>query len=154
MAPQPNTEALERARQHHIGRLLHRAARAFNDLALEKLHARGHIDLNLSHTNLLPHLEVEGTRIVTLAERAGMTKQGAGQLVAELEAHGYVKRRPDPTDGRATRIHFTEAGWQYLLDAQEVKRIIETEYRTTLGEDSWRELNAALTQLLQLNEVN
>lgn len=150
MAPQPNAEALERARQHHIGRLLHRAARAFNDLALEKLHARGHTELSLSHTNVLPHLEVEGTRIVTLAERARMTKQGAGQLIAELEAHGYVERRPDPVDGRATRVHFTEAGWQYLLDAQEVKQTIEAEYRTTLGDVRWRELNAALTQLLHL----
>lgn len=81
-----------------------------------------------------------------------MTKQGAGQLVAELEVHGYVERRPDPTDGRATRVYFTEAGWRYLLDAQEVKRVIEAEYRAELGEDRWRELNAALTQLLQLGE--
>jgi DNA-binding MarR family transcriptional regulator len=69
---------------------------------------------------------------------------------------GYARRnnyRPDPTDRRATRVHFTEAGWQYLLDAQEVKQAIEAEYRTTLGEDSWRELNAGLTQLLQLDEA-
>lgn len=149
MIPRPNAEALEQARQNHIGRLLHRAARAFNGLALEKLHALGHTELSLSHTNVLPHLEVEGTRIVTLAERAGMTKQGAGQLVAELEAYGYIERRPDPIDGRATRVHFTEAGWGYLLDAQEVKRAIEAEYQTALGKDRWRELNAALTQLLQ-----
>ena len=150
MKPQPTVEALEQARQHHIGRSLHRAARAFNDLALKKLHALGHTDLSLSHTNVLPHLEVEGTRIVTLAERAGMTKQGAGQLVAELAAHGYVERRPDPTDGRATQIHFTETGWQYLLDAQKVKQTIEAEYKAALGEDRWRELNAALTRLLQI----
>lgn len=152
MVPRPNAEALDQARQNHIGRLLHRAARAFNDLALEKLHAQGHTNLSLSHTNVLPHLEIEGTRIVTLAERAGMTKQGAGQLVVELEAHGYLERRPDPIDGRATRIFFTEAGWQYLLDAQKIKQAIEAKYRTALGEDSWRELNSALTRLLQLDK--
>ncbi|WP_240741153.1 MarR family winged helix-turn-helix transcriptional regulator [Deinococcus sp. Arct2-2] len=144
----PNTTTLEQARQQHIGRLLHRAARAYNVLALEKLHAQGHTVLSLAHTNLLPHLDTEGTRIVTLAERAGMTKQAAGQLVTELEAHGYVERQPDPVDGRATRVQFTAAGWRYLLDAQEVKRAIEDEYQTELGQLLWEQLNEALHRLL------
>ncbi|WP_420595909.1 MarR family winged helix-turn-helix transcriptional regulator [Deinococcus sp.] len=130
-----------------MGRLLQRAARAFNVLALEKLHQHGHTALSLAHTNLLPHLDTGGTRIVTLAERAGMTKQAAGQLVAELEKHGYVERRPDPDDGRALRVQFTPAGWQYLLDAQEVKRAIEAEYRALLGEAAWKQLNDALHRL-------
>jgi DNA-binding MarR family transcriptional regulator len=142
---------LEAARQQHIGRLLVRAARAFNVLALQKLQAQGHTALSLAHTNLLPHLDTSGTRIVTLAERAGMTKQAAGQLVAELERHGYVERVPDPTDRRAIRVQFTEAGWQYLLDAQTVKQNIQTEYRTILGEAAWKELNAALERLLDHN---
>jgi DNA-binding MarR family transcriptional regulator len=139
---------LEEARQQHIGRLFLRAARSFNVLALQKLQAQGHTALSLAHTNLLPHLDTTGTRIVTLAERAGMTKQAAGQLVAELEQHGYVERGPDPTDGRAIRVQFTEAGWQYLLDAHTVKQAIQAEYRTTLGEPSWEGLNAALEKLL------
>ncbi|SMB89495.1 MarR family winged helix-turn-helix transcriptional regulator [Deinococcus hopiensis] len=143
----PDPAALEQARQAHVGRRLHRAARAYNVLALEQLHARGHTALSLAHTNLLPHLGTEGTRIVTLAERAGMTKQAASQLVGELETCGYVERRPDPADGRATRIQFTASGWQYLLDAQEVKRAIEAEYRARLGEDLWNNLNEALEQL-------
>ena len=102
----------------------------------------------MAHTNLLPYLDTNGTRIVTLAERAGMTKQAAGQLVAELESHGYVARRADPADGRATQVCFTEAGWRYLLDAQEIKRAVEEECRVTLGEPMWRQLNAALHRLL------
>ncbi len=144
----PDPATLEAARQQHIGRLLHRAARAYNVLALEKLQAQGHTALSLAHTNLLPHLDTGGTRIVTLAERAGMTKQAAGQLVAELEAHGYVERQPDPADGRATRVQFTAAGWRYLLDAQQVKRSIENEYQSVLGADLWTQLNAALHHLL------
>lgn len=144
----PDPATLERARQQHVGRLLHRAARAYNVLALDKLHARGHTDLSLAHTNLLPHLDVGGTRIVTLAERAGMTKQAAGQLVAELEAHGYVERAPDPDDRRATRVQFTAKGWRYLLDAQDVKRAIEDEYRALLGEAAWAGLDAALRRLV------
>lgn len=144
----PDARTLEHARQQHIGRLLHRAARAYNVLALERLHAQGHTSLSLAHTNLLPHLDTDGTRIVTLAERAGMTKQAAGQLVAELERHGYVERAPDAADKRATRVQFTAAGWRYLLDAQDIKRGIEAEYRTQLGPDLWAQLNEALHRLL------
>lgn len=149
MTSLPNLEALEQTRHNHIGRLLLRASRAYNALALTKLHARGHTTLSLAHTNLLPHLEVGGTRIVTLAERAGMTKQAAGQLVAQLEQHGYVTRRPDPQDGRATRIYFTEAGRRFLHDARELKGDIESEYRTLLGESGWTALNTALERLLE-----
>ena len=144
----PDLNMLEQARQQHIGRLLQRAARAYNVLALEQLHAHGHHALSLAHTNLLPHLNTTGTRIVTLAERAGMTKQAAGQLVAELEAHGYVERRPDPADGRATLVQFTPSGWRYLLDAQKIKRLIETKYRAQLGEALWESFNTALHRLL------
>ncbi|WP_043816641.1 MarR family winged helix-turn-helix transcriptional regulator [Deinococcus maricopensis] len=145
----PDPATLEQARQQHIGRLLHRAARAYNVLALDRLHAHGHTQLSLAHTNLLPHLDTQGTRIVTLAERAGMTKQAAGQLVAELEAEGYVERHPDPEDRRATRVQFTQKGWRYLLDAQQVKRTIEDDYRTQLGDPLWTHLNTALHTLLR-----
>ncbi len=117
-------------------------------LALEHLHRRGHTALSLAHTNLLPYLSAEGSRIVTLAGRAGMTKQAAGQLVAELEKHGYLERQADPQDGRAVRVVFTAAGWQYLLDAQEIKRAIEQEYRERLGELLWTQLNDALRLLV------
>lgn len=97
--------------------------------------------------NLLPALEVQGSRINTLAERSGMTKQAAGQLVTELEMHGYVARGPDPTDGRASLITFTEAGWQFLLDAQQLKRELEAEYRAQLGPALWEALHEALRRL-------
>ena len=40
-----------------------------------------------------------GTTVSLLAERARMTKQAMAELVRHLEAHGYVRRVPDPTDG-------------------------------------------------------
>ena len=83
-------------RERHIGRLLLRAHRAFSARAAEKLRDRGYEHVALAHIALLPHLDEAGTRATTLAERAGMTKQGMGQLVRELETHGYLERRPIP----------------------------------------------------------
>ncbi|WP_309572291.1 MarR family transcriptional regulator [Deinococcus sp.] len=144
---QPDPDALQASRETHVGRLLQNAARNFNARALAGMHALGHTQLTPAHLNLLPYLDVQGGRITTLAERAGMTKQAAGQLVAELEARGYLTRQADPTDGRAARIVFTELGTRFLLDAQTLKREIEAEYRVWLGPELWDALQAALTLL-------
>src|SRR2546430_651421 len=95
-------EQLLEMRQQHIGRLLQQAFRGFNNRSIVKLRQRGHIGLTLAHTSLLSHLDVEGTRITVLAERAGITKQSMGQLAIDLEKRGYIERKTDPSDHRAT----------------------------------------------------
>ena len=52
--------------------------------------------MRLPHGNVFQYLDDEGTRVGVLAERAHLTKQAMAQLVAHLEAHGYVERVPDP----------------------------------------------------------
>lgn len=143
-----DVEQLAALRQQHIGRLLQRANRMFSEQATEMLHARGHTGLSLAHTTLLSYLDLDGTRITVLAERAGMTKQAMGQLVAELENQGYLVRAPDPTDRRAYLVRFTDAGWRFLLDAAEIKRTIQAEYAAILGEDRLAELRDSLQRLL------
>lgn len=39
-----------------------------------------------------------------------MTKQAMSVLVADLERLGYLQRWPDPSDGRARLIGFTDKG--------------------------------------------
>lgn len=142
-------ERIGTLRQEHIGRLLLDAHRSFSGRAVEKLRARGHAGLGLAHTALLAHLDLDGTRVTTLAERAGMTKQGMGQLVLDLARLGYVARQPDPTDRRATLVTFTEAGWGFLRDASAIKREMEEEYVAVLGEDGLERLRASLSLLLR-----
>jgi len=143
-----NVEQLAESRQQNIGRLFQQAARTFSVQATEKLRARGHEGLSLAHTTLLSYLDLDGTRITVLAERAGMTKQSMGQLVTELEQRGYVARKDDPADRRATRVTFTEAGWRFLLDAWAIKREIESEYAALLGAEGLENLRALLSRLI------
>jgi DNA-binding MarR family transcriptional regulator len=139
---------IEELREQHIGRLLLRAQRGFSLRAIELLRAAGHDGLSLAHTNLLAHLETSGVRTTTLAERAGISKQAVGSLIAELEAKGYIARAVDPADRRATLITYTPAGWQFLRDAHSVKRTIEAEYTAKLGEQGMASLRHLLSQLL------
>lgn len=144
-----DVERIAELRQEHIGRLFLRAHRAFGQRAYRKLNERGHEGLSMMHTALLANLDVNGTRISTIAERADMTKQSMGQLVQDLEEKGYVERMPDPNDRRAVLVCFTDAGWQFLVDAHEVKLEIEAEYSAIVDEEAMAELRSALTQIIE-----
>jgi hypothetical protein len=54
-----------------------------------------------------------------------------------------------PFSTRATLILFTEAGWQFLQDAYQVKGEIETEYCSLVGEEGMRLLHSSLQILLE-----
>ncbi|HLX38936.1 MAG TPA: MarR family transcriptional regulator [Ktedonobacteraceae bacterium] len=140
---------LAELRQEHIGRLLLRANRSFSERALRKLRERGHARLSLVHTTVLAQLDINGTQATVLAERVGITKQAVGQIVSDLEREGYIQRIPDPTDKRATTIIFTDAGWQFLVDAYHVKKEIEAEYVALLGEEHMQQLRSILQILLE-----
>lgn len=136
-------------RQQNIGRLFQRAARMYSEIALKRVDQYGHKGLSVFHTALISNLDIEGTRIITLADRAGMTKQAMGQVVKDLEQRGYVYREDDPDDKRATLIKFTDLGVQFLNDAYEIKKEIEAQFATILGDDGMKTLYELLHQLLE-----
>ena len=139
---------LQALRGRHVGRLLLRAHRAFSQRAAELLHARGYPGVTLRHIDLLPHIDADGTRATVLARRAGMTKQGMGKLVAELEAQGLVERGPDPADRRAQLVRFTPAGMDFLAVAVEVVHALEGEYRAILGPERLDALKSSLADIV------
>lgn len=54
--------------------------------------------------------ENDGMTRKELSETLGIRPQSGGEIVKKLEKNGYVERTPDENDGRAYRIHLTEAG--------------------------------------------
>lgn len=141
-------DEIQALRQNNIGKLFLRAHRDFSERAVEKLRALGHEGLSLAHTNLLIHLDTEGTRLNVLAERAGITKQAMGSLASDLEGHGYIQRQLDPSDKRAVLVSFTPQGQLFLQHAHQVKQEIEQEYRANLGEQNLSHLRQLLEALL------
>ncbi|TKJ28519.1 MarR family transcriptional regulator [Blastococcus sp. CCUG 61487] len=70
---------------------------------------------------LLP-LEQDGEqRCSALASRAGIDVSVASRQLAALERSGYVDRRPDPRDGRASLFFLTPRGEQALAGARAVR---------------------------------
>lgn len=135
----------------NIGRLLQLALRDFQTRCAEKLHARGYTQLSATHLTILSYIDPEGTRIVTLAERAGMTKQSMGDLIRELEMQGYVERSPDPQDKRAVIIKLVADNGTFLTDAYNIIAEIQNEYAAALQGSSLQELRSLLKLLLNRN---
>jgi DNA-binding MarR family transcriptional regulator len=136
-------------RDHHIGRLFLQAHRAYSAHAVELLRARGYDQLTPAHAAILPHIDVDGTRTTVIAERSGMTKQGAGQVIDDLARQGLVERIPDPSDGRASLVVFTDAGWDYLRAAASIKQEIEAEYAEVLGAGAFGMLCEQLARIIE-----
>jgi DNA-binding MarR family transcriptional regulator len=105
--------------------------RTFNphDLLRARLAAQGHTATRAAHGAVFQYLDDAGITVSLLAERAQMTKQAMAELVAYLEAHGYVTRTPDPDDRRAKLVVPTARGREVIAVAQGL--VPELEARVT-----------------------
>jgi DNA-binding MarR family transcriptional regulator len=130
----------------HLGRLLGEAVRRFDDrvlhlmahaldvpLALSNLAARAQV--SAAHIHITRHLELQGTRLTELAQRADMSKQAMGDLVDQCEAWGLVTREPDPRDARARIVKFTATGLAWLQAFKDAVAQAEHEFRAEVGAD-------------------
>jgi DNA-binding MarR family transcriptional regulator len=135
-------------RREHIGQLLWGPYQAHLIRLHEALARAGYSDIQPTHgNNLFRHLDAEGSRITEIAERAHLTKQYIGNLAEYLEARGYVERVPDPTDGRAKIVRFTERGREVERVAEGILRQIEEEMTARIGAEKMMHLRALLVDL-------
>ena len=145
---------LERRKKDSVGQLLFRCARLFNEAALARMRDElGAPNVRASHTGLFPFVDLEGTRLTTLAGRMGVSKQAAGQLVEELEDMGVLERVPDPADGRAKLVRFSARGRRGLLEGLAVLRRMEGELEARLEAGDMARLHQILSRLLDALEA-
>lgn len=146
-------ERLAKAKQESTLQLLFKAARLLDEQAVARLGARHGVPLRRSHMGVLPHLDLQGTRIGDLAERLGVSKQAASQLIDDLEAFGVVERKPDPDDARARRVLFTKSGREGFFEGLALLGELERELAAQIGERRMRSLHALLSRLLAAMQV-
>jgi DNA-binding MarR family transcriptional regulator len=133
-----------RERPVNLGVALREAFIAVNDLVLARLTARGHTAIRAAHGTVFQYLDDAGTTVSLLAERAQMTKQAMAELVAHLEAHGYVTRAPDPDDRRAKLVVPTARGHEVIAIAQGLVPELEARVTGSLSADRLRALREDL----------
>ena len=110
-------------------------------------------DLRPAHGNAMEQLELhDGLRLTEMAARAGITVQSMGELVDDLEAKGYLERRPDPKDRRAKRIHLTTRGRRNARIAKQATADVEDHLADLLGRQRYQQLRRSLQEIIARDE--
>jgi DNA-binding MarR family transcriptional regulator len=96
----------------------------------------GYGDLRPSDGYLVQHLQTGPVSISELADKLGITAQGASKVVIEMERKGYVIRSPSPEDQRTRLVDLTQRGWDAIYAARRARAHVNRELRATLGSGS------------------
>ncbi len=122
------------------------------DRIFRALQDAGFDDWTLAQCRVFQRIAADGSRLTDLAEQAQMSKQSAGVLVDQLERLGYVRRIPDPTDGRARLIALEQRGRRAVRVATATLDEIYAEWKAYLGTRNFTLLGQILGQLREITD--
>jgi DNA-binding MarR family transcriptional regulator len=104
---------------------------------LRAMHAAaGFDDLGNSDGFVFRALATRPMTVSDLAVRLGISKQGAGQIVDDMQRRGYLERRPDPADGRARLLFLSPRGDAALAAARRFHHRYERRLVRTHGPEA------------------
>jgi DNA-binding MarR family transcriptional regulator len=136
------------ATRENLGYLLAKASQRWNERLQEGFAEAGYPEVRASYGSvLIPLLEEDGLRMGEIARRARLSKQTMTTMVRLCERDGLVERRPDPDDGRATRVHLTAKARHFQPAAERVLARLERDARRSLGKPRLAELRQSLKEL-------
>jgi DNA-binding MarR family transcriptional regulator len=102
----------------NLVRVLRQSVRLITNQISKNLIKHGHPNLSARHLNVFENLTAGDNNIVTLANRAGISKQAMSKLVKEIAAEGYIDVVTDKRDSRLQIVKLTEKGGSFLLTLQ------------------------------------
>src|SRR5262245_10901480 len=118
-----------------LGFLLAKATQRWNELLIERFRAAGWDEIRPSYGSILvPLFEEDSLRMGELARRARLSKQTMTTMVRLLERERLVRRVPDPSDGRATRIVLTPKARRFQPVAERMLAELAELAREQLGD--------------------
>ncbi|GHJ33489.1 MULTISPECIES: MarR family winged helix-turn-helix transcriptional regulator [Streptomyces] len=137
--PTSETSGLLAERLLHLTRRLHRAQkRHLEPLGITPAQSR--LLRILAHGDQPP-------RMADLAQRLEVVPRAVTTLVDALEAHGSVRRVPDPSNRRVVRVELTDTGRSTLRALREARRAAAEDILAPLS-DQQREVLEKLLDTL------
>ncbi len=131
--------------------LVDRANRALQADMVRTLHRHGHPEVKPAHKAVFGALSPQGSRAAEMAARAGMTRQSMGEVIRDLVDLGILEMRPDPEDGRAKLVTYSEHGLRVAGDGYQHLSEFERRFAEEFGEreyDVARDVLARIAELL------
>ena len=108
---------------------------------------QGFDDQGRSDGYVLRTLGAAPTTVSELAERLEISKQGAGQIVDDMERRGYVERHPSPSDGRARLLQLSPHGKEALAAARKFHQSYERRLKRAHGNETVEAVRVLLTTM-------
>ena len=130
--------------------LVDRANRALQADMVRTGHRDGHPELKPAHNAVFATLSPNGSRAAVMAERAGMTRQSMGEVIRELVALDILEMRPDPSDGRAKLVMYSDHGRSVARDGYEHLREMERRFAEEFGEREYDIARDVLSRVADL----
>ena len=130
-----------------IGALLRVPWEAVQEHMLERLHAEGFADFEPSYLTVFRYPSPHGERPSDVADRRRVTKQALNHLLGQLEQRDYLRRDPDPEDGRSKRISLTPRGIKAGAVIREAVTEMEEQWAQKLGRERFEQLRTLLQEL-------
>ncbi|MFD3686220.1 MarR family winged helix-turn-helix transcriptional regulator [Nocardiopsis sp. NPDC058631] len=116
---------------------------------VREVDSEGYDELRPIHGLAFQVLRHGGATSSELAERLGVTKQAAGQIVAYLEEHGYVRRVEHTEGGRRRLVVLTDRADEHLAVAGRVLHELEARVGERMGPGGLSVLRAELAGLIR-----
>jgi DNA-binding MarR family transcriptional regulator len=141
------------ARNVSLGASLRRAWVGYQLRLDEEMTAAGFADRSLPNGRVLRlcsrSVDVTASKV---GRELGISRQGAGKVVAGLQARGYVTLRASSGDRREKILVLTERAHRYLEAQRSAARKIERELRKQIGTEAFDDLFATLGVLGQADQ--
>lgn len=105
-------------------------------------------NISPSHSRAVVVLMRHGEmRLSELSDHLRIAARSATEVVDALQEHGFVERRPDPADRRATLVALTEQGWRAGAAIREARSKQTQEFFEVLSPEDRADLVRILRRL-------
>jgi len=104
--------------------------------------------LSAAQARILDVIPATGCRVVDLSGELRVSKQGLGQIVAQLATDGYLELSVDPADRRAKVVRRTAEGDRVIIEMRKLLNRVEQDWRREVGPERYAVFRAVLEELV------
>ncbi|NGM18444.1 winged helix-turn-helix transcriptional regulator [Roseomonas stagni] len=131
----------------YVGALAHQLYRLARERVVQSIRDAGGTDVHETHLPVFSYPLPDGMRPADLARRLGMSRQAGNHAIQQLEALGYLERRPAPGGGTRRLVYLQPRGWRIAEAIWASMRALEAELAAEVGEERFATFMAVLREV-------
>jgi DNA-binding MarR family transcriptional regulator len=149
-------EKYRRFNDQNLARLVRTVERHVTNEISRALQEKGYSSLSARHLQVFENLDTEGVSIISLAQRAGISKQAMSKMVKEVAVEGFVDVATDNRDNRVQLVNVTEKGAGLLVDIRRemLRRCDSLLLQNVVTREELDQANNTFTKLLSHFETS